>query len=122
MSFDPRPQKPSPYYELRCAVVEMFYETLLAENYTVGQATGRCLVEFRREVLGGGRDALVALATILSRAARHDAAALAHFTPEIGALQALGRKSACWKGLSSEEKERLREDLRFALEKAGLPS
>lgn len=119
MSFDPRPQKPSPYYELRCAVVEMFYETLLAERYTIGQATGRCLVEFRREVQGSGRDALVALATILSRTARHDATALAHFAPEIGALQALGHKSACWRGLAAEEKERLKEDLRFVAEKAG---
>ena len=119
VSFEPRTQTPSSYFELRCAAIEMFYETLLAERYTIGQATGRCLVEFRREVQGSGRDALVVLGTILSRTARHDSAALEHFKPEIGALQALGRKSACWKGLAEGEKERLKEDLRFVAEKAG---
>ncbi len=109
----------SSYFELRGAVVEMFYETLLAEKYTIGQATGRCLVEFHHEAQGGGRDALVVLSVILSRAARHEPAALARFQPEIGAMQALAKKSACWKGLAPVEKERLKEDLRFTLEKAG---
>ena len=41
--------KTSGYYELRCAVVEMFYEVLQADKSAVGQAAGRCLVEFRGE-------------------------------------------------------------------------
>ena len=110
--------KPSSYFELRCAVEEMFYETLLAERYTIGQAASRCLVEFRSELNGGGQEALVALSVILSRVARHDPAALARYQAELGAMQALAKKSACWRGLSSGEKKRLEEDLRFAIEKA----
>lgn len=111
------------YYELRCAVVETFYEVLLSEGYTVGQAAGRCLVEFRSESQGGGQTGLVVLSAILSRVARHDPAALARFQAEIGAMQALAKQSACWKGLSSSEKERMKEDVRFASDKAipGLP-
>ena len=106
------------YYELRCAVVETFYEVLRSEGYAIGQAASRCLVEFRSESQGGGRTGLVVLSVILSRVARHDPAALARYRAEIGAMQALAKKSACWRGLSSGEKKRLEEDLRFVLEKA----
>ena len=106
------------YYELRCSVAETFYEVLLGVGYTIGQATGRCLVEFRGEAQGAGQAALVVLSVLLSRVARHEPATLARFKPEIEALRALGKKSACWKGLTSGEKERLQEDLRFVLEKA----
>ena len=110
--------KPFAYYELRGAVVEMFYETLLAEKYTMGQAASRCLVEFRREILDGRRDALVVLAAIFSRVARHEAAALARFRPELERLGLLARNPSCWKGLEPSAKERLREDVRFILEKS----
>ena len=107
------------YYELRCAVVEMFYETLLEEGYTIGQATSRCLVEFRREAQGGGQAGFIVLSVLLSRVARHEPATLADFHPEVTALRALGRKTANWKGIHGTEKERLREDLRYVLERAG---
>jgi hypothetical protein len=111
----------SSYYELRCAVVEMFYETLLEEGYSIGQATSRCLVEFRREVQGGGQEGLIVLSALLSRPARHEPAALAGFEPEWTALRALGKKAACWKGIDGSAKERLKEDLRYVLERAGMP-
>ena len=110
--------KSSPYYELRCAVSEMFCDVLLTEGYTIGQATGRCLVEFRTEAQGAGQEALVVLSVLFSRVARHEPATLLRFEPEISALRALGKKSACWKGLASAEKERMTEDLRFVLERA----
>ena len=106
------------YYELRCAVVETFYEVLRSEGYTIGQAAGRCLVEFRSEAQGGGRSALVALSVLLSRVARHEPAALSRFRPELDALRALSKKSVCWRGLASGERKRLEEDLRFTFEKA----
>lgn len=111
--------EPTAYSELRGAVVELFYEMLLAEQYTLGQAVARSLVEFRREIRGGGRDALVALATVFSRLARHEPGALQRFGPELGQLAALARKRAHWRGLAPAETERLREDVRFVLEKAG---
>ena len=110
--------KPFTYYELRCAVSETFYEVLLGERYTIGQAAGRCLTEFRSEAQGGGQDALVVLSVLLSRVARHEPAALPRFAPEIAALKALAKKTACWKGLSSGETSRMKEDVRFAVEKA----
>ena len=110
--------EPETYFELRCAVVETFYEVLRSEGYTIGQAASRCLVEFRSEAQGGGRAALIVLSVILSRVARHEPAALERFRSELGALQALAKKSACWRGLSAGEKERLQEDVRFVLEKA----
>jgi hypothetical protein len=106
------------YFELRCAVEEMFYENLLAEKYTIGQAAGRCLVEFRSEAQGGGQDALVVLSVLLARVARHEPATLARFAAESEALRAIAKKSACWRGLADLEKERLKEDVRFVLEKA----
>ena len=106
------------YYELRCAVVETFYEVLLSEGYTVGQAASRCLVEFRSESQGGGQTGLVVLSVILSRVARHEPTALARYQIELGALQALAKKSACWKGLADGERRRLKEDVRFISEKA----
>ena len=106
------------YYELRNAVVETFYEVLLSEGYTIGQAASRCLVEFRSETQGGGRAGLIALSVLLSRVARHEPATLARFLPEINALAALAKQSACWRGLASGEKERLKEDARFIAEKA----
>lgn len=108
----------SKYYELRCAVVEMFYETQMEEGYTVGQAASRCLVEFRREALGGRQEGLTVLSVLLSRVARHEPEALANFGAEIAALKGLGKKFGCWRGLDSGEKERMREDVMFALEKA----
>lgn len=107
------------YYELRCAVSETFYEVLLGERYTIGQAAGRCLTEFRSEAQGAGQDALVVLSVLLSRVARHEPETLSRFSPEIEAIKALAKKSACWKGLSSGETERMKEDVRFVIEKAG---
>ena len=109
---------PESYYELRNAIVETFYEVLLAEGYTIGQAASRCLVEFRSETQGGGRAGLIALSVLLSRVARHEPATLARFLPEVNALAALAKQSACWRGLASGEKERLKEDARFIAEKA----
>ena len=109
---------PESYYELRNAIVETFYEMLLSEGYTVGQAASRCLVEFRRETQGGGRNGLIALSVLLARVARHDPAALARFLPEVNALAAWAKQSACWRSLASGEKERLKEDARFVAEKA----
>lgn len=106
------------YYELRNAIVETFYEVLLAEGYTIGQAAGRCLVEFRRETQSGGRQGLIALSVLLARVARHEPAALARFQPEVRALAAVAKQSACWRGLASGEKSRLKEDVRFVAEKA----
>ena len=110
--------KPFTYYELRCAVSETFYEVLLGERYTLGQAAGRCLTEFRSEAQGAGQDALVVLSVLLSRVARHEPETLSRFSPEIEAVKALAKKSACWKGLSSGETERMKEDVRFVIEKA----
>jgi len=107
------------YFELRCAVVEMFYETLLEERYTIGQAASRCLVEFRKEVQGGKQEGLIVLSVLLSRVARYEPQRLADYAAEVTALRALGRKSACWRGLARPARERLEEDLRFTLEKAG---
>ncbi len=106
------------YYELRCAVVEMFYETLLEEGYTIGQAASRCLVEFRSEVQGGRQDGLVALSSLLSRVARHDPTVFSQLQAEVTALKALARKNFCWRGLTSIAKDRLKEDLRFIEERA----
>jgi hypothetical protein len=111
----------SNYYELRCAVVEMFYETLVDESYTFGQATARCLVEFRQEALGGKQEGLVVLSSLLSRLARHEPETLADFVAELTALRALSKQKACWKGLSSAEKDRIKEDVRFAVEMAENP-
>jgi hypothetical protein len=108
----------SSYYELRCAVVEMFYETLQEEGYTIGQATSRCLVEFRREVQGGRQEGMMVLSSLLSRTARHDPDVLKDFAAEVTALRALGKQSSCWKGIDGTARERIREDLAFISEKA----
>ena len=112
-----RPGEPAEYFELRCAVVEMFYETLRTENYTVGQAASRCLVEFRREILGGGRDALVVLSVILSRVGHHDPAALVRFAAETDDLLKLAQATDAWEGLCRSAKARIQEDVRFTQEK-----
>lgn len=113
----PSPTSPSSYYELRCAVVEMFYETMLAESYTIGQAASRCLVEFRQEIAPGGRDALVALSVILSRVAHHDAPALSRFAAEVAQLKQLAAQNELRAGLSAAEQSRLREDLSYLWER-----
>ena len=111
---------PESYYELRSAVVETFYEVLVSEGYSIGQAASRCLVEFRSETQGGGRTGLVALSVLLARVARHEPATLVRFLPEVNALAALAKQSACWRGLASGEKARLKEDVRFVAEKAAV--
>ena len=46
--------KASNYYALRCAVVEAFWDAVAGEKLTLGQAAGRCLVEFTSELAGHG--------------------------------------------------------------------
>ena len=117
-----RTAKPSAYYELRGAVVEMFYETLLAERYTIGQAASRCLIEFRQEILGGKRDALVTLATVFSRVARHEPEALARFGPELKTLEDMSRNALLWTGMGRGVRARLHEDVSYVLERAAATS
>ena len=38
------------YYKLKYLVTETFYENMLDENYTIGQTSGRCFVEFYAEL------------------------------------------------------------------------
>ncbi|NLB65076.1 MAG: hypothetical protein GX803_01225 [Lentisphaerae bacterium] len=106
------------YYELRSAVLEVFYEILLEENYTIGQAASRGLVEFRREVVEGGRTGLIVLSVLLARVARHEPARLADFARETSVLAELAKPEEHWAGLSADETERLSEDVRFVAEKS----
>lgn len=101
------------YFELRCAVLETFYGTMLAEKYTVGQAADRCLVEFRRDVLRAGWEALAVLACLLARVARHDRPALARFAREMAAMQKLAVAPACRQALDRRAWGRVQEDLGF---------
>ena len=107
------------YYKLRNNVVELFYETQMDESYTAGQAAGRGMVEFQRELTEGGRAGLVVMSVILSRVARHDAGALAGFAPEIERLVEWQNAAANWAGWEAGAKERMVEDVRFTLERAG---
>jgi len=106
------------YFELRCAVVEMFYGNLIDEKYTLGQTTDRCLSEFQQEIGEGGRNALVILSVTLSLLGRHEASKLSDFADGIKVLKALSEKVDLWEGLSADEKERLQEDIAFTLENA----
>lgn len=108
------------YYELRCDAVEMFYGNLLEENYTPGQTAARCLDEFRQELAGGDRTALILLSTILSLLARQDSRALGDFAAEIDSLRHLSLQPGLWEGLGREEQERMREDVDFTLETAAV--
>jgi hypothetical protein len=107
---------PEPYFELRCAVVEMFYGNLLDEKYTLGQTTARTLSEFQQEIGEGGRNALVILSVVLALLARHEADALSGFASEIESLRTISANAALQEGLSDDEKERLQEDIAFSLE------
>ncbi len=109
---------PESYFELRCAVVEMFYGNLIDEKYTLGQTTDRCLSEFQQEIGEGERNALVVLSVTLSLLGRHETSKLSDFGDEIKSLKALSDKADLWEGLSADEKERMQEDIEFTLEKA----
>lgn len=109
----------SDYYELRCAVMEAFYQFIVGEKYEVGQAADRCLVEFGPEAEGGGRTGLIVLSCLLARVARHDRDALKRFAQEVRSLQPLEKDPACWEGLTDDEKARVLEDLRFIRKPAG---
>lgn len=103
----------SRYYELRCAVMEAFYSAIVAEQFTVGQAADRCLMEFSSEVQEHGCEALMVLSCLLARTARHDRRALKRFAEEVKALALLEKTPVCWKGLTRREKSRMLEDIRF---------
>ncbi len=106
------------YYKLRCAVIETFYETLLEEKYTFGQAASRCLIEFRREMGGADHAKLIVLSILLSRLARHEPSSLNDFRGPVNTLRDLGRQSSLREGLDPSEIARLEEDLRFINEQA----
>ncbi len=106
------------YFELRCAVVEMFYGNFIDEKYTLGQTTDRCLSEFQQEIGEGGRNALIILSVTLSLLGRHEAGKLSDFTAEIKTLGTLSEKTDLWEGLSEDEKERMQEDIAYTLENA----
>jgi len=107
-----------PYFELRCAVVEMFYGNLLDEKYTLGQTASRCLSEFQQEVGEGERNALIVLSVTLSLLGRHEMSKLSDFGEEIKSLKLLRDKADLWEGLSADEKERMQEDIAYTLENA----
>ena len=106
------------YFELRCAVVEQFYEGLIEENYRVGQSAARCLVEFQRELRAGGADGLTVLSVLFSRVARHEPAALRGFKEELDTLRRLAGISESWRGIEGNARERTEEDVRYATERA----
>lgn len=108
------------YYELRCTLIELFYETLLEERSSIRQAASRGLVEFQRQVKTGDRDGLIVLSVLLSRVARHESAALKDYVPEVAALLGLAERATNWKALGAAAREQLKEDVLFVRKKAGL--
>ena len=101
-------------------MVEAFWDAVAGEKLTLGQAAGRCLVEFTSELAGHGRDALIVLSVVLSRLARYEPTALRRFGPELKRMQEISEKPGCWRGLDASEKARMREDVRLALEKGAV--
>ena len=112
--------KASNYYPLRCAVVETFWGAFAGEKLTLGQAAGRCLVEFTSELAGHGRDALIVLSVVLSRLGRYEPTVLRRFGAELKRMKEISEKPGCWSGLDVSEKARMREDVQLALEKGAV--
>ncbi len=77
------------YYKLKYYVTESFYEKIVAENYTIIQATDRCLVEFWKQISDGGISALVVYSTLFSRTAFHSPKQLKHFQKQIEQMKQL---------------------------------
>lgn len=100
------------YYQLRCWVVEDFYEFITEEGYTAVQAGARCLHEYGRQLSGGGPEALTVYSTMLYRVARCGAGMLRHFQAEIEAMNRLWN-SAAGQAFSGDALEELTEEVRI---------
>ena len=76
-------------YKLKYYVTESLCEKIVAENYTIAQATDRCLVEFWKQISDGGINALVIYSTLFSRTAFHSPELLKHFQKQIAKMNQL---------------------------------
>ena len=108
------------FYQVKYYVVESFYEKIVAENYTISQATDRCLIEFWKQISDGGLQALAVYSTLFSRAAYHAPEALKqkNFRERIDDMNRL-LTTQIYSELSKNEIEELMDDVEIINQNAG---
>ncbi len=92
------------YYKLKYIITETFYENMLDENDTIGQASGRCLVEFFSELDENNIESIIVTSTILARIVRHEAKKLKDFLKEYDRILELLKKINLDEYLTEDEK------------------
>ena len=99
------------YYKLKYIITETFYETMLDENYTLGQASGRCFVEFFAELSENNIESFIVISTVLARIARHEPQKLKDFLKEYNKILELLKKFNLDDYLTKDEKEDILFDI-----------
>ena len=107
------------YYQLKCYITEEFYEFIVVDNYTFGQAAARCLYESWRQISNGGVEALTVYSTVLSRIAFHSPESLLRFHEEMQEMNRLFTAEICSE-FSEDELEDLTYDVNFVNQKRNL--
>ena len=108
------------FYQVKYYVVESFYEKIVAENYTISQATDRCLIEFWKQRSDGGLQALAVYSTLFSRVAYHAPEAIKqkNFRERIDDMNRL-LTTQIYSELSKNEIEELMDDVEIINQNAG---
>ncbi len=99
------------YYKLKYLVTETFYENMLDENYTIGQTSGRCFVEFYAELNENNIESIIVISTILARIARHEVKKLKDFLGKYNKMLELLKKVNLDDYLNEDERKDILYDI-----------
>ena len=101
------------YYELKYFVTETFYENMLKENYTIGQTSDRCFVEFYRRIKANNIESVIVTSTILARVAIHEKEELKGYIEDYDKMMKILEGINLDDYLNEEENEYLLDDIGY---------
>ncbi len=93
------------YYQLKYFLIDLFYENIIKEQYTVGQSADRCIVEFQDYIQKNDLNQLIVYASILAKAADCEKDSLKYFHNEIDIISQLSKTIDLSQALDEDEQD-----------------
>ncbi len=99
------------YYQLKCVLINVFYQNILKEKYTAHQSANKCLKEFQDDIQKDNLHQLIIYATILAKVADYNEDSLKQFNNEIILINQLSKTIDFSQVLNEDEKISLEQDI-----------
>lgn len=105
------------FYELKCLILETFYENILEEKYTIKQSVQKCLIEFYDEINLKNKDSLIIYSSVFEKLAKYEPHSLLLFKKHLNIMNDLFNDKEILKNIKNEEFKIIKSDIEYVKSK-----